>query len=45
LRWLLLLEEKGVTLKYLPRKNVSTVAYALSHLDKNKKESLTLLSG
>jgi hypothetical protein len=33
LRWLLLLEEYGVTFEYLPiKKNVETVADALSHL-------------
>jgi hypothetical protein len=51
--WLLLLEEYGVTFEYLPgkqRKNVSTVADALSRLDIDslniqEEEVLTLLSG
>jgi hypothetical protein len=49
--WLLLLEEYGVTFEYLPgKKNVGTVADALSHLDIDslkieEKEVLTLLSG
>jgi hypothetical protein len=51
LRWLLLLEEYGVTFEYLPgKKNVATVADALSHLDIDslkiqEEEVLTLLSG
>jgi hypothetical protein len=49
LRWLLLLEEYGVTFEYLPgKKNV--VADVLSHLDIDslkiqEEEVLTLLSG
>jgi hypothetical protein len=48
--WLLLLEEYGVTFEYLPgKKNVSTVADALSHLDIDslkiqEEELLALLS-
>jgi hypothetical protein len=53
LRWLLLLEEYGVTFEYLPgKKNVATVADALSRLDIDSlkiqevtAEVLTLLSG
>jgi hypothetical protein len=51
LRWLLLLEEYGVTFEYLPgKKNVAVVADALSHLDidslkiQEEEEVLTLLS-
>jgi hypothetical protein len=49
LRWLLLLEEYGVTFEYLPEKK-NVVADALSHLDINslkiqEEEVLTLLSG
>jgi hypothetical protein len=51
--WLLLLEEYGVTFEYLAgKKNVGTVANALSHLDidslkiqEETEEMLTLLSG
>jgi hypothetical protein len=49
--WLLLLEEYGVTLEYLPgKKNVADVADALSRLDIDSlkiqvEEVLTLLSG
>jgi hypothetical protein len=51
LRWLLLLEENGVTFEYLPgKKNV--IADALSHLDvdilkiqEGTEEALTLLLG
>jgi hypothetical protein len=51
--WLLLLEEYGVTLEYLPGKeNVGTVADALLHLDidslkiqEETEEVLTLISG
>jgi hypothetical protein len=52
LRWLLLLEEHGVTFEYLPgKKNVAAVEDALSHLDidslkiQEEGEELTLLSG
>jgi hypothetical protein len=51
LRWLLLLEEYGVTFEYLPgKKNVVTVADALSHLDIDslkiqEEEVFTHLSG
>jgi ABC-type iron transport system FetAB ATPase subunit len=53
LRWLLLIEEFGVTCEYLPgEKNVTAVADALSclHIDSLKiheeaEEALTLLSG
>jgi hypothetical protein len=53
LRWLLLVEEYGVTFEYLPGKtSVGTVADALSCLDidnlkiqEETKEVLTLLSG
>jgi hypothetical protein len=55
LRWILLLEDYGVTFEYLPektQKNVVTVADALSCLDfyilkiqDSKEEMLTLLSG
>jgi hypothetical protein len=51
LRWLLLLEEYGVTFEYLPgKKNVTTIADALSCLDIDslkiqEEEVLTLLSG
>jgi hypothetical protein len=53
LRWLLLLEEYGVTFEYLPGKmNKNVVADALSRLDidslkiqEETKEALTLLSG
>jgi hypothetical protein len=50
LRWLLLLEEYGVTFEYLPgKKNVAVVADALSRLDIDslkiqEEEVLTLLS-
>jgi hypothetical protein len=49
--WLLLLEEYGVTFEYFPgKKNVDTVADALSHLDIDslkiqEEEVLRLLSG
>jgi hypothetical protein len=51
LRWLLLLEEYGVTFEYLAgKKNVGTVADALSRLDIDslkiqEEEMSTLLSG
>jgi hypothetical protein len=50
LRWLLLLEEYGITFEYLPRKNVATVADSLSRIDIDslkiqEEEVLTLLSG
>jgi hypothetical protein len=51
LRWLLLLEEYGVTFECLPGKiNIGTVADALSRLDIDslkiqEEEALTLLSG
>jgi hypothetical protein len=52
LRWLLLLEEYGVIIDYLPeKKHVDTVADTLSCLDidslkiQEQEEELTLLSG
>jgi hypothetical protein len=55
LYWILILDEFGVTFEYLPiKKNVTAVAYDLSHLDidslmiqekKRKEEALILLSG
>jgi hypothetical protein len=50
LRWLLVLEEYGVTFEYLPGKILKVVADALSRLDIDslkiqEEEVLTLLSG